>query len=328
MGFDLDTYRPRILDILHTHRDVLPLRGSLAEVEITTLGIGESNLMLHIALEGQAPLTMRLAYRADLADRLLPREFRLLQRLPENLGPRAFVLDMSRAVLPYPFAILSFVPGTPLVDCSEEILRIHARKIARLHQDEASTWTTGDGEQSSEPFDLYQRFLRKVAFWRAEEPRIFEEEPRCQLLPRLDAYFRERNHLFTALTCFQLVHHDLCASNILVHEGDVCYIDWEYGCYGDGAVDFAQMAWDMDNPPWHIKLDEWQLNVLFQTYLELRPDPTLIERYKVWCVYIKFFDHLGHRGTALYPNAIQSFPGSYYERASQRLLTSLVNQFL
>src|SRR5690242_4948917 len=98
MDFDLAGYRARILDILHEQRAVLPLSGSLAEAEISVLGVGESNLMLAIALQGQAPLTMRLAYRADIADRLLPREFRLLQQLPADLGPRAFVLDMSRSV--------------------------------------------------------------------------------------------------------------------------------------------------------------------------------------------------------------------------------------
>lgn len=329
MNFDLDTYRPRILAILQAYRAVLPLCGSFEEATITILGVGESNLMLLIALEGQEPLTMRLAYRADIAERLLPQEFRLLQCLPEGLGPRPFVLDMSRQVLPYPFALLSFVPGTPLVACTEDILRAHALKLACLHEDWSTTWTSQEERQSSGPFDLYQRFQESLASWRAFDAQIFECEPVRQLVPKLDAYFRECNPLFTALTRFPLVHYDLCASNILIYQGDVRYIDWEYGCYGDGAVDFAQMAWeDIDNPPWHIKLNKQQLATLFQTYLERHPDPTLIERYKAWCVYIKFFDHLGHQRTAQHPRAIQAFPSAYYTGVSQRLLAALVRQFL
>lgn len=328
MNFDLDAYRSRILAALAGHRASLPFHNSLEEEEISLLGVGESNLMLKLEAEGQEPLTMRLAYRADLADLRLPQEYHLLRQLPPGLGPCPYVLDMSRKLLPYPFAILSFVPGDPLVECSDEILRVHARKLVQLHQRESATWTTWEGQQSGEPFSLYQRFQKEVAFWRAFDPHLFEEEPLCQLVPRLDAYFRERDHLFTALRRFSLAHCDLCASNILVYQGDVHYIDWEYGRYGDGAVDFAQMAWDIDNPPWHIKLDKQQLHTLFQTYLTLRPDETLIERYEAWCVYIKFFDHLGHHRTALRPQAIQAFPRSHYERASQRLRASLVSQFL
>ncbi|HEY0755193.1 MAG TPA: hypothetical protein VGD98_14635 [Ktedonobacteraceae bacterium] len=80
MDFDLDTYRPLILDAL--------LKGDLEAVEITKLGAGESNLILYIALDEQEPLTIRLAWREDTADQLLPSEFHLLQRLPEGLGPR------------------------------------------------------------------------------------------------------------------------------------------------------------------------------------------------------------------------------------------------
>ncbi len=130
MDFDLDAYRSRILDVLDAYGDRLPWHGPLKAAMITELGVGESNLMLKIALDGQPALAMRLAYREDIAEHLLPQEFRLLQQVPEGLGPQPFVLDLSRQVLPYPFAILSYVPGTPLVAYSEEIFRLHATKLA------------------------------------------------------------------------------------------------------------------------------------------------------------------------------------------------------
>lgn len=331
MQFDLNAYRPRVLEMLRCHAAALPWCGSLEMVEITLLGIGESNLMLHLTLDGQQPLTMRLAYREELAEHFLPQEFRLLQSLPEELGPRAFALDMSRRFLPYPCAILSFVPGTPLVAYSEEILRTHAVKLARLHAQELTTWTertARTSRQVNEPFDLYRRFQHSVANWRVRSPQAFEDELVCSLLPHLDAYFREHNHLFTALTRFPLVHSDLCASNVIVHEGDVCYIDWEYAGYGDGALDFAQLAWDIESPPWQIQLSKQQLARFFQPYLELHPDPTLAERHAVWCVYIKFFDHFGHRLTASQPKAVQSFSSATYQAIYRRQLASLARQFL
>ncbi len=167
-----------------------------------------------------------------------------------------------------------------------------------------------------------------MARWRRLSPRAFEEELVLQLLPRLDAYFREHNHLFTALTRFPLIHGDLCASNILVHEGDMCYIDWEYARYGDAALDFAQLVWDIENPPWQMTLTAQQFARFFQTYLELRPDPTLIERYEVWCVYIKFFDHFTHRRTFNQPKAILALPLAYYQTIYQRELAALARQFL
>jgi aminoglycoside phosphotransferase (APT) family kinase protein len=331
MPFDLNAYRPRILKMLSRHAAALPWSGSLETVEMTLLGIGESNLMVHLALDGQQPLTMRLAYREERADHFLQQEFHLLQSLPEGLGPRAFALDLSRQLLPYPCAILSFVPGTPLVEYSEEILHRHAVKLARLHAQESATWTErtgGTSRQVSEPFDISRRFQQGVAYWRARSPQAFEDELVCRLVPRLDAYFCEQTHLFTALTRFPLVHGDLCASNVMVHEGDVCYIDWEYAGYGDAALDFAQLAWDIESPPWQLQLSEQQLARFFQPYLELHPDPTLAERHAVWCVYIKFFDHFGHRLTASQPRAVQSFSSATYQAIYQRQLASLARQFL
>ena len=237
MDFDLDVYRSRILDVLDAYGDQLLWHGSLKAATITELGVGESNLMLQVTLDGQPALAMRLAYREDIAAHLLPQEFRLLQQVPEDVGPRPFVLDMSRQVLPYPFAILSYVPGTPLVTYSEELFRLHATKLALLHRQEFAGWTDRWGQLRDTAFDLYQDFQDGVARWRRLSPRVFEEELVLQLLPRLDAYFREHNHLFTALTRFPLIHGDLCASNILVHEGEMRYIDWEYARYGDVALD-------------------------------------------------------------------------------------------
>lgn len=328
MDFDLNAYRPCILSILHTQRDALLWNGSLEAVEITMLGIGESNLMLLLVLDGQLPLTMRIAYREDIGDKYLPQEFRLLQQLPDGLGPQPFLLDMSRRALPYPFAILSFIPGTTPANWTEKILRVHATNIARMHQRESATWTTREGKPSSAPFDFYQMFQENITRWRKLSPWIFEDELIIRLLPQLNAYFHERNHLFTSLSRFSLIHGDLCAPNILVHEGDIRYIDWEYARYGDGALDIAQLAWDIDNPPWQIKLADQQLAMFFQTYLAQRPDPTLIERYKAWCVTIKFIDHITHRRTASRSNSIKAFSNEYYQTVSQRLLDSLAQQFL
>ena len=328
MNFDLDAYRSHILSILYAQHDMLPWRGPLENVAVTVLGIGESNLMLLLALEGQQPLTMRIAYREDVAEQSLSREFGFLQQLPANLGPQPFLLDMSRQVLPYPFAILSFIPGVMPVDWSEELLRVHAHNLARMHQHESITYTSREGELLGAPFDLYRAFQDGIDYWRAHYSWVFDDELLQRLIPRLDDYFRARNYLFTSLTRFSLIHGDLCASNVLVHEGNLRYIDWEYARYGDGALDFAQLAWDIDNPPWQVKLTEQQLAPFFQTYLEQRPDPTLIERYEVWCTYIKFFDHLTHRRTARHPKAMQAFPSTYYQTIYQRQLDSLARQFL
>lgn len=328
MEFDLNAYRSRILDVFRAQRAVLPWNNVPDDVEITMLGIGESNLMLLIEAEGQQPLTVRMAYRHDGAELSLLREFALLRQLPEDLGPQPIFLDMSRQMLPYPFAILSFIPGVTPAEWSEELLRTHATNLARMHSHEASTYTSRDREQVTAPFDLYGIFQQALVHWRVRAPWIFEDQLVQRLLPRLDAYFREHNHLFVSLTRFSLIHGDLCASNILVHEDKVRYIDWEYARYGDGALDFAQLAWEIDNPPWQVRLTESQLTAFFQAYLEQRLDQTLIERYKVWCTYIQFFDHVTHRQTARYPKALQAFTSEDYQAIYKRMLNSLARQFL
>lgn len=328
MDFDLNAYRPRILDVLRAQSAVLPWNEVPGDVEMRVLGIGESNLMLLIEAEGQQPLTVRMAYRNDGAELSLPREFALLRQLPEDLGPMPVFLDTSCQMLPYPFAILSFIPGVTPAEWSEELLRTHASNLARMHSQETNTYTSRDHEQVAAPFDLYGIFQRALVYWRARASWIFEDEVVQRLLPRLDDYFRERNHLFVALTRFSLIHGDLCASNILVHAGKLRYIDWEYARYGDGALDFAQLAWEIDNPPWQVRLAEPQLTTFFQAYLEQRPDQALIERYKVWCTYIQFFDHITHRQTARSPQALQAFTSEDYQAIYQRILDALARRFL
>jgi len=268
-----------------------------------------------------------LAYRAE-GEAHLVREFERLALLPLGIGPTPLYLDTSRREVPYPCAILSFVPGEPHADWSVEDLRAHAATLARVHQHQVPYWGS-IGEEQERPFDMRQRFHESLDYWEIAYRRLFEIDIVARLVPRLDVYIDAHNSLFTGLPAFSLVHGDPCVPNILFEQGEVRYIDWEWMVWGDPALDVAQLGWGIANPPWQIALTEGRLDAYLQAYQAHRPDPTVRERREVWMAYIKFFDHLHYRTKARRPRLeADDLSTDHYAATVERIVGSLVAQFL
>lgn len=291
---DFQAYQAVLEQLIRSQRTALGLQEAVDTVTTTPLGAGESNISLRITVNGQYDFTLRVAYRADTEDNLA-REFALLQQLTPGFGPTPLYLDTSKQLLPYAFALLSFISGEIVTSWTAYHVQLHATRLARLHQPRVPYWNRSREAPRYEPFNMYQEFQAGLAYWRSRYPAIMEVEEVARLIPRLAAYFQQHNDLFTSLPSFSLIHADPCLSNILFTHDDVRYIDWEWTRYGDPAYDIAQLVWDIDNLPWQFTLSEELFALLLHTYLQLRPDPTLRERRNVWMSFIQFFDHLHYR---------------------------------
>jgi aminoglycoside phosphotransferase (APT) family kinase protein len=319
------TFQPELARLIHARRATLGIGEPITAVTTALLGAGESNLSLRVDVNGQPRFTARLAYRPE-ADAHLAREFRDLALLPAGVGPAPLYLDLSRQHVPYPCAILSFVPGDIRTDWTVADLQAHAATLARLHRPLVSRWGAS-GDLHGGPFDMHGRFGASLAYWRTHHPELFQIAVVERLVARLDAYFAANNDLFTALPSFSLVHGDLCVSNILFDRGTVHYIDWEWMEYGDPAMDLTQLGWDIANPPWQLCLVGDRLDTFLHAYLARRPDPTLPERREVWMTYFKFFDHLHFRTRVAQQAKPTSAMGPQHAAAVERIEHALLAQF-
>ncbi len=240
VGANAQMYHNGLVHLVRANRVALGITDPIAMLTTTTLGAGESNLSVCVEVNERQSFTARLAYRAE-GEAHLAREFAHLALLPSGVGPTPLHLDLSRRHVPYPCAILSFLPGAPRTEWSVDDLRAHAATLARLHRAQVPYWG-GIGDEQRGPFDMRRRFQDSLAYWRTHHPALFEIDVVAQLVPRLDAYTAAHNSLFTSLSSFSLVHGDPCVPNIIFDDEEVRYIDWEWMGYGDPALDVAQLG--------------------------------------------------------------------------------------
>jgi aminoglycoside phosphotransferase (APT) family kinase protein len=281
-----------VLGLLRRHQDALTL-SRVGMVGLDLIGRGEANLNLRVRLEEGPDLNLRIGLRGDESVAALHREFSLLRVVPGDVGPRAFVQDSTGADLPYPYLLLEYLAGDISPHWPPASYDAHARTLARLHMQAYDRH--GDLDSlTTEPFDMLARFDAACHYWNERTPELFE----LPFVPRLRAAIRQyivarRTH-FTSLPGFSLVHGDAHWRNILLYEGRARYIDWEWATIGDPACDVAKVGWDVATA-WQFALTGEQLEGYLDTYLALRPDPTLRARREVWMVFTMFFDQLYHR---------------------------------
>lgn len=322
----IDQLEPKIAQVVRANTGKLGIDPVVHTLELTKLGVGEANLNVLVHINNTHKRTFRLCIRPDL-DGNPRKEFLSLSRLPPGLGPKPYLLDDSRAVLPYPFLVLSFVEGSHVHEWTREHFVAHGQKLARLHRQKYELWGEIGNEQST-PFELHGSFLAALEWWTQHYPALFDIPEVSRLVPKLEAFFRRKNHL--SVTRSSLVHGDLTASNILFAGAEPHYIDWEWLSLSDSAIDVTQIGWDIAVPPWQFALTAKQLNWFLASYQALLPDETLRERREVWMVSYKFFDHLHYRSKFLPSGSktVSELPAQHYLSAIERVYNSLATQFL
>ncbi|GAC1403448.1 MAG: hypothetical protein NVSMB52_17440 [Chloroflexota bacterium] len=326
-GIDVPAYATGLADLISANREALNLHKPVRHITVNTLGSGESNLNLLLTINRRRAYTVRIARRPETEPNLA-REFSLLSLLPANVGPHPFILDTTKKHIPHHFSILSFIRGEPVAHWTLPHFEAHAAGLARLHTKQISGW--GDlSNLQYRPFRIQERFHDALMSWRAKHSWLFKLKPVISLIPRLDQYFLRHEYLFADLTSFSLVHGDSCVPNILFHNGEVRYIDWEWVSFSDPALDVCQMGWDIPNPPWNLAPSQSEIEAYLRAYSVHRFDATLRERRLVWMTFVKFTDHLHYRTRAEAPLLdIYDLPREHYSASAERIFLSLAEQFL
>ncbi|MCB0190434.1 MAG: aminoglycoside phosphotransferase family protein [Anaerolineae bacterium] len=278
--------------ILHKHSDALGLE-SISYVETASIGQGEANSNVLVKVNQSRDFNLRIGLRDKESERTLQGEFDVLQRVPEGIGPRAFVVDFSRTDISAPYMVLEYVAGMVKQTWDRADLEAHARTLARLHRQKFDRHGTL-GQLSDASYDFLHRFDVAVDYWRTNHPYLLDIPFVKRLLPAVRHFVADNNDLFMGLERFSLVHGDAHPQNILFDGNRLWYIDWEWAVVGDPACDIAMLGWDIATH-WQMELTGERLDGFLEAYLALEPDDTLRQRRDVWMVYTMCFDQIYHR---------------------------------
>ena len=96
--------------IIQCHREVLGLE-QIDQIETALLGQGEANLNVLVTVNQAQRFNLRIGLREAESERTLQREYDVLQLVPAGIGPRAFVVDLSRTQLNQPYMLLDYLAG-------------------------------------------------------------------------------------------------------------------------------------------------------------------------------------------------------------------------
>jgi aminoglycoside phosphotransferase (APT) family kinase protein len=278
--------------IIQCHRDSLGLKG-IDQIETALLGQGEANLNVLVTVNQAQRFNLRIGLREAESERTLQREYDVLQLVPHGIGPRAYVVDLSRTLLNQPYMLLDYLAGELKTSWDMADLEAHAHTLARLHQ---QTFVQHGviGQLSDPPYDFLHRFDTGVTYWQIHHPYLLDIPVVQRLLPAIRQLISANADLFARLQRFTLVHGDAHPLNIFFQGDHVAYIDWEWAAIGDPAQDIAMLGWDVPTA-WQMELTGERLDGFLAAYLALQPDATLRERRDLWMVSTMFFDQLYHR---------------------------------
>jgi aminoglycoside phosphotransferase (APT) family kinase protein len=214
----------------------------------------------------------------------------LFQKAGADLGPQPLLLDESCSVLPFPTVVYRWLPGKPLgLSLTPEQLAALLASIQRIHAFRPDSFGYARLPDAwFHWFDLepylaeLSGFLSQYGLW------LTRHDPGGQMLrdrlARLvDGCARALAKMTVDLSC-EGVALCLCrvdpnlANAIWDGKGTLRWVDWEYGGWGDPALDLADVRW-------HVALDglsEVQHAWLRDRYLCPADDPGFGARLAAW----------------------------------------------
>jgi aminoglycoside phosphotransferase (APT) family kinase protein len=277
------------------------------QLTIEPLGTGERNQ--NYLINNQLVLRIGLM---NLSEKYLTREFKWLKKIKTN-APKPLHLDTTS--LEKPFSILSYTEGKQKETWTNEELALHAKQLANLNKTKSKFWGF---EQKNRMFDIEKSFLSDVRHIGGKH-----DADDKAIIKKTASILHQHLELFTEIKEFSLIHGDCCNSNILHHNGNINYIDWEWSTFRDNAEDPARLYYENCYcPPWSAKLDSEQINFFLDEYQKHHPDPTLKKRVELWNRYWRATDYL-HFKRVLQEERFADLNKQHYQHTIQELKASL-----
>ena len=274
-------------------------------IEVNTLGNGENHL-IYLASVNDKKFVFRISFREEL-ESALKKEFEILKKLPSGFGPKPFVFDESKKIIPNSFMIQSFVSGKKIKKWTKHLLRIHAKQLAFLHSKNIT----------EKKENLYDVFIKRANFSKNNQPEVVEDDKLIEdIFIRLNELFSNNKQIFEKQKHSYLIHADLHDDNILVEDDKLYYIDWEEARYGDNALDVATLLW-------FIKLDDDNYKTYLNTYLDSLKDEDLEKRMFLWLLYEDFSLLLHKKWQSLEPETRAIKSDEDYDKTIKAIINRL-----
>jgi thiamine kinase-like enzyme len=239
------------------------------------------------------------------------------------VGPVPIYIDDSHKTIDEPYSILSYIEGNHVKKWTDKRLKLHATKLAKLHQKRFTRHSRG------KTFSLYNRLLNEIKGYTSKE---FNNKNIKLLMPLVKEFIKSNDRIFTELKSFSRVHTDLCLTNILINNNDLFYIDWEYSMIEDNAYDISKLYFtDIAVSPWSIKLNKIKERIFINQYLKQIKfkDNTLRKRVHLWHIYILFTDSLYCKWKLNnYSNEKAAFPKKVYQKSLDFMIGSLKKKLI
>ncbi|MFC1697568.1 phosphotransferase [Nanoarchaeota archaeon] len=305
------------------HFAQIKLGKPIYKFSTTKLGLGENNINYKLNLNNQK-YVIRIGLRKEFESNM-KKEFFSLKLLPKDMGSQPIYFDNSKKIVPKVYSILSFIEGKKVIRWQNKHLKLHAEKLAHLHK-KKYPFHGNIYKKFKTNIDLHKRLQRDMK----EFGTTLKNRNIQRILPKVEQYIKDNNHLFQKLKKFSLIHGDPCIDNILFTKDKIHYIDWEWTQFYDPAEDVSRFFFpDIACNPWYIKLSKEKINYFLKHYLKINPDKTLRQRVKVKNTFLKFTDYVYFKWKLdNWKTETSQLPKSHYQNIVKVMQNSLEKQFL
>ena len=211
-------------------------------IEFEILGRGAFNVNYLIKTK-QDNFVLRISNNSH---RTLQNEYIFLKQTNGKFGPRVFLYDESKKILPYSYLILEFIPGEHPIKITNDFLIKMGQWYKELHDLKSEQKPKYLGKLSN--YSLIKSFEYRT--------RIYYENReilKLQLQQELDRYYEDAlsiikkyDDLFSDVKYYSANQGDPTRYNVILEGEGIRLIDWEFVKYNLREWDLAFFVWSYD----------------------------------------------------------------------------------
>ncbi|MFX1538619.1 MAG: phosphotransferase family protein [Promethearchaeota archaeon] len=229
----MDIKEPQVLEICR--------KCDLEYESFELLGRGAFNInyLLHTK---QGKYVLRVENNIQFQN--LEKEYEILKTLDGRFGPKVYLFDNSKKIIPRDFLIEEFIVGEHPTECTDDFIQTMGKWYKRLHQIKAKL------TDLKEPRFSIKRTFETYTYNPFHKNKcVLDDDLRNTLEPLFEralTIVQKNDKLFSRRTHFSLIHGDPTRFNIFYQKGSVRLVDWEFAQYYLRELDLAFFVWSYE----------------------------------------------------------------------------------
>jgi len=173
----------------------------------------------------------------------IKKEFVFLAQTNGKFGPRVFLFDSSRKIIPKDYFVEEFIEGEHPKKIDDVFIKVMAKWYRELHKNKGRNKNYLD---QKDEFDLMKSF-RSHGFSTYQKYKHILNKEYFDILERIYNHaicvIKENDNLFSGCRNLSLNHGDPTSTNIFYVDGEIKLIDWEFVRYDLPEFDIAFFCW-------------------------------------------------------------------------------------